>query len=235
MKKILYLLCIVFFTSCSKEGKGGSAVISGVVKKEIIAPNGNVIEILPAINKDVFVKFGDSNFSNENVKTNASGEFEFPFLRKGKYSIFVYSDCIDCDARKESIEQSFELKKSNSTISDLELVVQKNVDYDDGSSSVKGRLMVQKYVGEFPIGDPYVSQEQEVYIVYGNEEVYFDRMDTGFDGEFQFKDLIKGEYTLYALSECGTCVDVYDTVSVTVYVLNNFSSKNTGDLVIDKH
>ena len=49
------------------------------------------------------------------------------------------------------------------------------------------------------------------------------------------KDLIKGEYKLYALSECGTCIDVYDTVSVTVNVLNNFSSENIGDLIIDKH
>ena len=95
--------------------------------------------------------------------------------------------------------------------------------------------MVQKYVGEFTIGDPYVSQEQEVYIIYGNEEVYFDRMDTGFDGKFEFKGLIKGEYKLYALSECGTCIDIYDTVSVTVNVLNNFSSEDTGDLIIDKH
>lgn len=235
MKKIFYLICIVFFAACSKEGEGGSAVISGIVKKEVIAPNGNLIETVAAINKDVFIKFGNSDFVNEDVKTNEFGKFEFPFLRKGEYSIFVYSDCIDCDAGKESIEQSVELKKFNSTISDLELVVRKTVDYDDGSSSIKGRLMVQRYVGEFTIGDPYVSQEQEVYIVYGNEEVYFDRMDTGFDGKFEFKDLIKGEYKLYALSECGTCIDVYDTASVTVNVLNNFSSENIGDLIIDKH
>ncbi|MFT4900272.1 MAG: hypothetical protein ACI9U0_002074 [Flavobacteriales bacterium] len=235
MKKIFYLICIVFFAACSKEGEGGSAVISGIVKKEVIAPNGNLIETVAAINKDVFIKFGNSDFVNEDVKTNEFGKFEFPFLRKGEYSIFVYSDCIDCDSGKESIEQSVELKKFNSTISDLELVVRKTVDYDDGSSSVKGRLMVQKYVGEFTIGDPYVSQEQEVYIIYGNEEVYFDRMDTGFDGKFEFKGLIKGEYKLYALSECGTCIDIYDTVSVTVNVLNNFSSEDTGDLIIDKH
>ena len=235
MKKIFYLICIVFFAACSKEGEGGSAVISGIVKKEVIAPNGNLIETVAAINKDVFIKFGNSDFVNEDVKTNEFGKFEFPFLRKGEYSIFVYSDCIDCDAGKESIEQSVELKKFNSTISDLELVVRKTVDYDDGSSSIKGRLMVQRYVGEFTIGDPYVSQEHEVYIVYGNEEVYFDRMDTGFDGKFEFKDLIKGAYKLYALSECGTCIDVYDTASVTVNVLNNFSSENIGDLIIDKH
>ena len=235
MKKLFYLICIVFFASCSKEGEGGSAVISGIVKKEVIAPNGNLIETVPAINKDVFIKFGDSEFVNEDVKTNELGNFEFPFLRKGDYSIFVYSDCVDCDSGKESIEQSVELKKINSTISDLELVVRKTVDYDDGSSSVKGRLMVQKYVGIFKIGDPYVSQEQEVYIVYGNEEVYFDRMDTGFDGKFEFKNLIKGEYKLYALSECGTCDDVYDTISVNVNVLNNFSTENTVDLIIDKH
>ena len=41
----------------------------------------------------------------------------------------------------------------------------------------------------------------------------------------EFKNLIKGEYKLYALSECGTCDDVYDTISVTVNVLNNFSLK----------
>lgn len=235
MKKLFYLICIVFFASCSKEGEGGSAVISGIVKKEVIAPNGNLIETLPAINKDVFIKFGDSEFVNEDAKTNELGNFEFPFLRKGDYSIFVYSDCVDCDSGKESIEQSVELKKNNSTISDLELVVRKTVDYDDGSSSVKGRLLVQKYVGIIKIGGPFVSQEQEVYIVYGNEEVYFDRMDTGFDGKFEFKNLIKGEYKLYALSECGTCDDVYDTISVTVNVLNNFSTENTGDLIIDKH
>ena len=96
-----FLICIVFFASCSKEGEGGSAVISGIVKKEVIAPNGNLIETVPAINKDVFIKFGDSEFVNEDVKTNELGNFEFPFLRKGDYSIFVYSDCVDCDSGKE--------------------------------------------------------------------------------------------------------------------------------------
>ena len=110
MKKIFYLICIVFFAACSKEGEGGSAVISGIVKKEVIAPNGNLIETVAAINKDVFIKFGNSDFVNEDVKTNEFGKFEFPFLRKGEYSIFVYSDCIDCDSGKESIEQSVELK-----------------------------------------------------------------------------------------------------------------------------
>ena len=230
MKRLLSLMIAgTLFISCSKEGVGGSKSISGTVKRIIIAPNGNAVDTVSAVDRDVFIQYGEEDYYNDDVKTNSEGYYEFSYLRKGDYKVFAYSDCISCDAGKNKVEMDIELKKS---ASNQNLMVRKEVDYDDGSSSISGRLMAQHFAGSFEIGSPFPSQENEVYITYEDEEVYFDRMDTGVDGKFEFKNLIKGTYTLYAFSECETCENEWDTVSVQIQVKDNYSVNPVGDLNI---
>jgi len=231
---LLIILCFLI-GGCQKEGVGGKAVISGHVYENITDRHGLVVDKIPAVNEDVFITYGDKNFYQDDVTTDDEGYYEFSFLRKGEYNLSVYSDCLDCNSGRKAIENDVSIDSKNKNISDNDFAIMKLVDYDDGSSSIKGRLMVQQYLGATAFGNPYPSQENEVYIVYGDDDVYFDRMDTGVDGWFEFTELIKGEYTLYAFSECGTCINYLDTVAFTVVIDENNSSVTLNDLEIEKH
>lgn len=232
MKGVFSILIALTIVSCTKEGIGGSGVISGTVKRNIISKNGEFIESIPAIDKSVFITYGDEGYYNDDLKTDINGYFEFEYLEKGDYELFVYSDCIDCTSGKKEIAKTTSLKKGDHK--EIEIEIDKIVDYDDGSSVISGVLMEQEFVGSFPVGAPYVSQENEIYITYGTDEVYFDRMDTGFDGKYEFKGLVKGIYTLYAYSTCGTCVNVNDTVSYQIEITNNNTSLAGDTLILEK-
>ena len=234
-KNTILLVFLSFIVGgCQKEGLGGKAVISGYVYENITDRNGLVVENIPAVNEDVFITYGDKTFYQDDVTTDDEGYYEFSFLRKGEYNVFVYGDCLDCNSGRESLNHKISIDTKTKNSSDHDFAIMKLVDYDDGSSSIKGRLIAQQYLGNTLFGDPYPSQENEVYIVYGNDDVYFDRMDTGVDGWFEFTKLIKGEYTLYAFSECASCTNYKDTVQLSVIISENNSYVTLSDMKIQK-
>ncbi len=234
MQKLVLLCIVLFVISCSKEGVGGNGKIKGFVSKEIVNQNDVGVDTVPASSKNVFIIYGDESYFNDKVVADVDGYFEFDFLKKGDYTIYSNSDCASCSSGKETVTKSVEIE-SKDDVESVMLLVRKKVDYDDGTSVIKGRLMVQEYVGTFPVKAPYVSQENEVYIAYGTDKVYFDRMDTDHDGNFEFRDLIKGTYTLYAYSECDGCTNVWDTVSYAITIGSNYQELDGGDLTIEAH
>lgn len=72
-----------------------------------------------------------------------------------------------------------------------------------GTSTIKGVVMVQEYNKDFTIsnGDPYPAQDVDVYLIYGDDEIYGDKFQTGYDGKYEFKYLQTGKYTVYVLSK----------------------------------
>ena len=234
MQKLSLMIVILFFFSCSEEGLGGKGKISGYIKKQIINRNNVAVDTIPALGKNVYIIYGNDSYYNDKTVTNIDGYFEFDFLNKGDYKIYANSDCDSCESGKESALTNVEIKSKGVGVS-ISLLIKKIVDYDDGSSVIKGRLMEQLYVGSFPVNSPYESQKNEVFISNVKDDVYFDDMDTGFDGKFEFRDLIKGTYTLYAYSECTSCINVLDTVSYTVTIGSNYQEINVGDITIEKH
>ena len=97
MKKyfiIVYLFSIaVFYYSCKKgPGEGGRASIKGKVytvnydaqlltKKDSGYLGG----------QKVYIIYGDETAVGSNQDSNNEGAYEFSFLRKGKYKVYVYS------------------------------------------------------------------------------------------------------------------------------------------------
>lgn len=75
-----------------------------------------------------------------------------------------------------------------------------------GSSSITGKVIVQEYNSDFTIkvGEPYLAQDVEVYIIYGSDEVYGDKFQTGYDGKYEFNYLQEGKYTVYVMSKDTT-------------------------------
>lgn len=70
-----------------------------------------------------------------------------------------------------------------------------------GDASIKGNIHVKhynttftQYISEYPGSDIYV------YIIYGDNSGYGTRQKTIYNGDFEFKYLFPGKYTVYTYS-----------------------------------
>jgi hypothetical protein len=77
--------------------------------------------------------------------------------------------------------------------------------------------------------DTFPAAKTDVYIVYGDEPIYGDKMETGYDGFYRFKYLTKGKYKVFAYSTLTNSrkVPVFDSVTVAYG-----ESKNVRDIYI---
>ena len=108
MMKYKFLLPIIIFIllfSCTKsEGIGGKAVIKGNVVVDNTDALGNIIASYNAQELDVYIIYGDQNNTyDDDIKTSHDGSFEFKYLNKGDYEVFVYSDCATCPKGQDSL------------------------------------------------------------------------------------------------------------------------------------
>jgi hypothetical protein len=80
---------------CQKDpGRGGRAMIRGKVMVEarlvLTNPNSFLYEA-PAMDQEVYIKYGDNIGPDDRIRTNFDGEYEFPYMRPGNYTIWTYS------------------------------------------------------------------------------------------------------------------------------------------------
>lgn len=82
---LLFIVTVMLFASCKKEGTGGKSTIKGIVKHHstIIA------------NAIVYIKYGAKDFPgadvsnyDANVTCDANGNYEIKELRKGDYYLY---------------------------------------------------------------------------------------------------------------------------------------------------
>jgi len=96
---------------------------------------------------------------------------------------------------------------------------------EGGTASITGKIEVQEVgdqTGEFQ-GPPYGAQNRNVYIIYGEGTIPDDDVRTGFDGTYEFNYLYKGQYIVFAYSECTVdsilCLSgekpIMDTIQIT--------------------
>ena len=83
---------VVLFSCKKGPGQGGSSNIKG----KVFAVNYNlnfsaVLDSGYAAKEDIFLIYGDDITYGDDQKTNYDGTFQFQYLRKGKYKLFVYS------------------------------------------------------------------------------------------------------------------------------------------------
>jgi hypothetical protein len=79
--------------ACKKPGIGGDATIKGYVQAEKYnATFTQYIASYPAKDIYIYIVYGEKEAGyNARVKTDYKGEFEFPYLYKGDYTIYTYS------------------------------------------------------------------------------------------------------------------------------------------------
>lgn len=107
----------LFFSGCTKnEGVGGSSIIKGKITETKYNSSGVATATYPASDFDVYIIYGSGNtFYNDDVKTSYDGSYQFKYLEKGDYTIFVYEDCITCPSGKKEILVSTTIENNGDT------------------------------------------------------------------------------------------------------------------------
>lgn len=93
-----------------------------------------------------------------------------------------------------------------------------NDEGEGGISVVEGKVFkVMHYNNIYSFEtDTFPAAKEDVYITYGDQPIYGDKMETGYDGYFRFQFLTKGTYKVFAYSSFpdGHKEAVIDTVTV---------------------
>lgn len=78
--------------------------------------------------------------------------------------------------------------------------------------------------------EEYYAQDVDVYIIYGDDKTYSERIRTNYDGTYEFKYLRKGTYHIYAYSEDSTL-----TTNAMIPVIRDVEiTKNNQDVEADE-
>lgn len=105
-----------------------------------------------------------------------------------------------------------------------------------GNSSIKGTVMAEDWNSSLTtMRYEYPAVDVDVYIIYGSDVSYGDKIKTNGNGEYEFKYLRKGTYKIYAIGKekIGTTGDTKDVaVSVDVSVSKNKQAVEADQITI---
>jgi hypothetical protein len=125
LKRIIPALVIAMgLISCSKEaGEGGTSSIQGKIFGYDVNTSGIVTDSAYVQDARVYISYGDGTTADDDVRTSYTGDYVFRGLRKGKYTIFVYSQCNSCPFNQEVVKQTVEItdNKQEVTAPDLKI------------------------------------------------------------------------------------------------------------------
>lgn len=94
MKNTFYILILLaLLSSCKKEaGVGGTGVVKGKILVNEYSGTNPTGVTFDGADLDVYIIYGGTNsYYDDKITTSYDGSFEFRYLRKGDYKIFVYS------------------------------------------------------------------------------------------------------------------------------------------------
>ncbi len=93
MKKgVVFLLLLAVVLGCQKApGPGGTSSIKGKVIIRKFDPNFHFLASYPDVQDNVYINYGSQPGVGNSVKTDYNGEYYFPYLYSGAYTIYVYS------------------------------------------------------------------------------------------------------------------------------------------------
>lgn len=126
MKPISFnTVALCFAVSCAScvqtPGEGGRASIVGHVVEEerlVLENPASVQGVYPATDQEVFLIYGDNVGPDDNVETNYEGNFVFPWLRPGDYTVYVYSEDTSgvTPTRDVAVVQHVTISSTNETV-----------------------------------------------------------------------------------------------------------------------
>ena len=76
---------------------------------------------------------------------------------------------------------------------------------DGGNSTIYGKIIAHNYNAEFTnLKGIYPAYDEDVFIIYGDDRSFSDKVQTNYDGVYEFRYLRPGDYTIYAYSKDST-------------------------------
>ena len=126
---IILLLSLAVFAACTKgPGTGGRASIKGKVYARNYSNSFQLNDSGYLGAQKVYLKYGDEVGVGDNVDTDADGVFLFPYLRKGKYTVYVYTKTLANNTLDSAILKTVNIddKKQVLEVSQFEIITFKN-------------------------------------------------------------------------------------------------------------
>lgn len=238
MRTLTYLAVVILLAACEKqEGPGGKSSIEGTITvKEYNRNFSDLLDEYPAHKLDVYINYGGGDVVGDDMETSQSGKFKFRFLQEGEYTIWYTSDDTVPGSQSEILIER-EISLGNNQNKDLgNLITYRSRDFDEGSSTICGKVYLINYKNtatppytEDDIKDITPAQEEDVYLIYNENQTFNEEVETNYDGEFCFPSLIQGKYRIFVYSE-DLPGGEYDFNSENV--IENQNSEGTFDLVL---
>ncbi|MFB6317728.1 hypothetical protein [Saccharicrinis sp. FJH54] len=228
---MLVVAGIIVLTSCSQEeGFGGNSEIKGELIERIYNKDlSAVLSEAPSKAEDVYIVFGNNTSVDDKVETSYTGEFSFQYLWPGEYTIYYMSDDTS-DNSKPKIEMVQHVTLGKNESFDLgSLYTYKLKDWDEGSSSLNGVLIERIYNDDLSILlSEGPAKAEDVYIMLEGNTAFNDKVETSYNGQFEFNNIWGGDYTLYYLSD-----DTADHTQPDVEMKYNVSLSNNVSMHLD--
>ena len=106
---------------------------------------------------------------------------------------------------------------------------------DGGNSTIYGKIIAHNYNAEFTeLRGIYPAADEDVYLIYGDDRSYSQRVRSNYEGVYEFKYLRKGDYTIYAYSKDSTLTMAAENYAVirNVTITNNRETVQAEDMKI---
>ncbi len=104
---------------------------------------------------------------------------------------------------------------------------------DGGTSTISGKVYIERYNASGTLYQEYYGGEERVYIIYGDGVSYDEETKTSFDGTFKFQFLREGTYTLFVYSDCLTCEGSTEAVIQTAEITDKHQDVTIPDFIIE--
>src|SRR6266550_2043561 len=75
---------------------------------------------------------------------------------------------------------------------------------EGGQATITGKIWVEEWTSSFTVHNPaddHYGADYDVYIIYGNDATYGNRVKSGPTGIYEFKYLRPGSYSIYVYSK----------------------------------
>jgi hypothetical protein len=242
MKRICLLISAlsILILSCEKEaGTGGTSTITGkVIEKNCNSSFTTVYSEYAKADQDVYIIYGDDGIYSDRTRTNYDGTFKFDYLRKGKYTIYVYSK--DWEQSSGSgivaVKKEIEITDNDAVFTTDTFEIYESDEDTWGTATIVGRVLMQNWDANYTyINSEYYKADENVYLIFGNDSIYTKHFSTDYNGYYRFTNLPLGNYTVYALSEDNTMQSDGKVAKKLNYVIDEAGEVVVGsDLIIYK-
>ena len=105
---------------------------------------------------------------------------------------------------------------------------------EGGRSAITGKVFMEEYNSAGSLIKDYYIADERVYIIYDDGDTYHDEFRTSFDGSYRFEFLRKGNYRIFAYSECLGCPGSTEPSIIEISIDKNGEEIVAEDIVIKK-